>query len=178
MRPHIVLDLDNTLLCAETQKTFPFKDINTRRKASRFQFYDMDRYYIVFERPHLQSFLDFLFEHFEVSVWTAASKDYGLFVLKNIVLKNPTRRLQNYLFSYHCELSDEEYKSVKDLRLLTQTFKRCQNPIIIDDLREVYDTQPSQCINIKAFRFFEEHSENDQELLLVEEYLKKRFLND
>ena len=40
-----------------------------------------DGHYKVFERPGLQEFLDYLFANFNVSVWTAASKSYALFII-------------------------------------------------------------------------------------------------
>lgn len=62
--------------------------------------------YIVFQRPHLQEFLDFLFSNFKVSVWSAASKDYVLFIINNIILKNkPTRQLEWIFFDEHCSIS-------------------------------------------------------------------------
>lgn len=173
MKPHIVLDLDNTLLCAETLKDFPFSDMALRQKALSLNFHNMDGYYIVFERPYLQPFLDFLFKNFDVSVWTAASKDYGLFVINKILLRNNTRQLKYYLFSYHCELSEKNYEYVKDLRIVTTFFNCIQNPLIIDDLREVYEAQPRNCINIKAFRFMDPGSENDRELVKIQEFLSQ-----
>ena len=44
----------------------------------KFSYHDMDGYYIVFERPGLQEFLDYLFANYIVSVWTAATKDYAI----------------------------------------------------------------------------------------------------
>jgi hypothetical protein len=78
-RINVVLDLDQTLVSAEDWNTQDFKKY--KKKAKKFQFHDMDGYYIVFERPNLQSFLDYLFANFNVSVWTAASKASRLGIL-------------------------------------------------------------------------------------------------
>ena len=58
MRKNIILDLDNTIICAVekemyNKKKFEFLDNNLEHK-------DMDSYYRVYSRPHLQTFLDFI----------------------------------------------------------------------------------------------------------------------
>ena len=83
MTTHVILDLDQTIISAETPKEIDLTG-QDKIKAKKFTFHDMDNYYIVFERPGLQKFLDFLFANFSVSVWTAASKDYAAFIIKNI----------------------------------------------------------------------------------------------
>lgn len=176
---NIVLDLDNTLICAEIQKEFPFKDETMKHKAVQFKFHDMDGYYIVFERPGVQTFLDFLFQHFNVSIWTAASKDYALFIADKIVLQDPKRDLKYLMFSYHVDLADDEYHGgTKDLRLLHSFFKlpgfTRENTLIIDDLEDVKKTQPDACIHLKAFKFFDALSEKDNELVKVQHLLRQR----
>ena len=49
--------------------------------------HDFDYYYVVFERPYLQSFLDYIFDKFNVYVWTAASKDYALYIIGLCVIR-------------------------------------------------------------------------------------------
>ena len=167
-KPMVFLDLDQTLISAEAIEDFPFKEPNMREKALNFAIHDMDGYYIIFERPHVQDFLDYLFENYRVSVWTAASKDYALFVIKYIVLRRPNRQLEYILFSYHCELSKQFFKSSKDLRLVWDTFRldgiTPKNSLIIDDLDEVYECQPRNAIHIPAFEILDNYSEHDKEL--------------
>jgi TFIIF-interacting CTD phosphatase-like protein len=165
---NIVLDLDNTLIFAEALTEFPFKQPGIKDKAIKFTIHDMDNYYIVFERPQLQSFLDYIFENFNVSIFTAASKDYALFIIKNIILTKESRKLDYIFWSYHCDLSQKIYKSTKDLRLLWEHFKipgyAKNNTVIIDDLDEVYESQPDNCIPIRFFNMLEKNSEHDNEL--------------
>ena len=74
----VLLDLDNTLICAEDLNA-PF-DLSKMEKARQtFKTVRMQDYYDIFERPHLQKFLDYLFKHFKVGVWTASSKEYAIF---------------------------------------------------------------------------------------------------
>lgn len=179
-KPNVILDLDNTLISAEALTDFPFTEQGMREKALKFPIHDMDGYYIVFERPHLQSFLDHLFKNYNVSIWTAATKDYALFIIKHIILKKPNRNLQFIMFSYHCDISKKLFKNSKDLRLIWNIFKlpgfTSDNSLIIDDLREVYDTQPQNAIHIKAFEILESDSETDDQLMeIIPEYIKRVF---
>ena len=76
---NILLDLDQTCISAESldgdEPEFNYQNPKHLKKAQKYRYEDMDGYYMVFERPGLQEFLDFLFKNFNVSIWTAASKD-------------------------------------------------------------------------------------------------------
>lgn len=177
-RNNIVLDLDNTLLSAEAIEDLNFDDPNLNVKVDEMisrdcGIYNMDDLYLVFERPHLQDFLDYLFSKYNVSVWTAASKDYALFVIDRILLKNPNRKLYYFLFSHHCEISQKHKKSPKNLELLWDKFMlpgfSKLNTVIIDDLDLVYKAQPDNCINIKEFNILDTGSEQDDELIKIRE---------
>ena len=77
-KPNIFLDLDNTLISAEAIEDFPFTKKDILKKVCDFTFYNMDGYYLVFERPHLQKFLDYLFMNF--IVWTSFFLKYSFLV--------------------------------------------------------------------------------------------------
>ena len=75
------------------------------------------------ERPHLQEFLDYLFENYNVSIWTAASKDYALYIINYVILKEPERKLNFVFFSHHCDIAKKlKKKSPKDLEMLEKEF--------------------------------------------------------
>jgi NLI interacting factor-like phosphatase len=189
----IVLDLDNTLLSAEAHTDFPFGEPGIANEVVKFAIHDMDGYYIVFERPGVQRFLDMLFERYNVSIWTAASKDYALYIIKHIILREPQkdkpqRRLKYILFAYHCGLSQTAFNNSKDLRMLWGVFGLPYTPgrtLIIDDLWTVYEAQKAWCINIAAFnildkkvkksKVFDKNAENDRELEAVGKYLEENF---
>jgi TFIIF-interacting CTD phosphatase-like protein len=176
---NVILDLDNTLLCAEVLMTFPFHDKGMKQKATKFDIHDCDGYYMIFERPFLKDFLDYIFTHFRVAVWTAASKDYALFVINNIILANhPNRVIDFIMFGYHCDVSKRILSGTKDLRLLFDIisldgYKR-SNTVIIDDLEQVYKIQPRQAIQIKPFEFHESGSDKDTALVKTMKLLNKR----
>ena len=165
MKVNLILDLDQTLISAEAEEDYDFK--KHKEKAKNFDFEDMEGYYIVFERPGLQKFLDYIFNDpvFNVSVWTAASKDYALFIINKFILTKPGRKLDYVFFSYHCDLSDKEKKASKALSMFWDKYGlpgyNADNTIILDDYDEVYNTQKHNCLIAKGFEFTNEGSEND-----------------
>jgi hypothetical protein len=200
---HIVLDLDQTLIAAETFKDFREfpKDIQDQKQQFEGTTHNMDSDFIVFERPHLQDFLTFIFENFTVSVWTAASKNYASFIVKNIILK-PTidkngkqkqdRKLHMLFFSYHCRLSKQKYqktyknnkkkKDSKNLKIFSEYYKiqdpeQYKNTFILDDYNEVYDTQPNNCIIAVPFEFNKKDSYNDKFLSEMKDKLQQLLKN-
>lgn len=173
-QPRIFLDIDQTLLSAEPSEDYDYKENKT--KSEKFTYHNMEDYYIVFERPGLQEFLEFLFKTYTVSVWTAASKDYALFVIDKIILKNkPERKLDYIFFSYHCDLSSLKKTGTKDLSTLWDIFKLPGygggNTVILDDYDEVHRTQPGNCIIALPFEFTADNSEKDEFLRKLQPHL-------
>jgi TFIIF-interacting CTD phosphatase-like protein len=161
---NILLDLDQTLISAEPTEEYDFK--KNKEKVKKFKKHDMDGYYFVFERPGLQDFLTFLFANFNVSIWTAASKDYALFVINKAILAGHTDRKIDYIFfSYHCDVSKDVKKGSKDLTILWDVYNVTgytpENTVILDDYNEVYDTQRDNCIVAPPFEFTHDNSESD-----------------
>lgn len=181
---NIFLDLDNTLISAVPTTEFPFDDKSAQKKAKLLGYEDMDDYYLVFFRPHLQNFLDFVFKHFNVCIWSAASKDYVLWIVKNIILKDhPEREIDYIFFSYHCNWSKSKKKNIKNLQMLWDDFGLSEkfngnNTFIIDDLSDVVRDQPCNSIQIDEFEFTNKGSENDKELLRIKKRLKKLLKSD
>jgi TFIIF-interacting CTD phosphatase-like protein len=172
-RINILLDLDNTLISsiAKHEETSILKP-----RMKKFRWENMEGYYKVFERPGLQNFLDFLFQNFNVSIWTAASKSYALFIIDEFILKgHPERQLDYVLFSYHCKKSKQLRGTQKALDILKDEFKlldyNMDKTYIIDDHDEVHSSQPHNCIHIKAFEFTDRKSYEDAEL---EEFIVPR----
>ncbi len=156
-KPNLFLDLDNTLLSAVPIEEIKWTDQN-RELACEFPFYNMEDYYIVFERPGLQEFLDFIFENFNVSIWSAASKDYVLFIVDNIIKTKPGRDLKYIMFSYHCDKCKKSKKgSIKLLDFLWDKYNlpgiTKENTFIIDDNERVVKHNIGNVIHIKEFEF-------------------------
>jgi RNA polymerase II subunit A small phosphatase-like protein len=65
----IVLDIDGTLIDSTTQTEFlKYKDLINQGPDARFEDYYM------FKRGFLMEFLEYLFIHYKVAIWTAAQK--------------------------------------------------------------------------------------------------------
>lgn len=172
-RPNLVLDLDQTLISAEAAEDLDMSKYSDKTKLFRVD--DMDGYYWVYSRPHLQEFLDYIFGNFKVTIWTAASKDYALFIIQKVILNNIAERKLEYIFySYHCELSkhdnpepkDIKKKYSKDLCMLWTKHNlpgfTVDNTFILDDYTDdVHKCQPDRCIIAPAFEFTSPGSEND-----------------
>ena len=153
---NLILDIDNTLLSAEATDDFDFGQ--EKQKASKFKFHDMDGYYIVFERPHVQDFLDYAFKNFNVSIWTAASKDYAVYIINKVILEGHPERKDNidYVFyCYHCDLSSSEMNGTKDLNMLWDSYNlegyTNENTFIMDDYDEVKHTNTDNNIYVEPF---------------------------
>lgn len=180
-RINILLDLDSTLICSLSIK----KELKRMPKKyqKKFNYIDMKNYYRIFERPNLQVFLDYLFNNFNVSVFTAADKDYALFIIENIILrKNKENRKIHYVFyNYHSEISENIYNSPKDLRMLWDIFTlknfNKNNTYIIDDLDLVKDANPNNVIVADKFEILDgkklvRNLDNDNFLLRIIPYLE------
>jgi len=166
-RPILVLDLDETIINSEDVKFFDRQ--RQRQKMSLFRWHKMDNDFYVFERPHLQKFLDFVFENFEVSIWTAASKNYALWIINNVLKAGTKKRpIKHIFFDYHCKASEKLGVGKKDLRILSEKFGLkdydMKRTIIIDDNQEIYEIQPENTISVKEFQFKDNHSNRDIEL--------------
>lgn len=163
---NVILDLDSTIISSlEPHVSQPKGLIGHEMK------FDDVTEYIVYERPYLQEFLDFLFENFKVAVWTAASKDYALFIVENIILSKPDRYLEFVLFDYHGYISEEisDINCPKDLSLVFNMYRSftADNTIIVDDLDHVFLPQLDNAYPIPAFEADSSNATKDTELLTL-----------
>ena len=173
---NIILDLDNTLINSLTPTEVKKM---ARSKFRKFESVDMDKSYKVFLRPGLQDFLDFLFENFNVSVWTAASKEYASFIIDEIILNRAKygdkRKLDVILFSYHCDFASKYKKCIKSPVMLWEIF-RMYHPsktYLIDDLPEIHKKYPQHVIKADYFDVTKSGSENDDFLYRIKDKLGK-----
>lgn len=172
----VLLDLDNTLICSEDLDNVEDSEALEHAKKHLVN-QKMVNYYQIFERPHLQEFLSFLFANFKVGVWTASSKDYAIFIVKNFIIKDYNdRKLDLFLCSHHCNVSKRNYKGVsKHLNLLSEKWKVADtdNVILIDDLEELSEKQENTVITVKPFFYNSEFAHKDNELIELTKILEK-----
>ena len=146
----------------------------------------MDQYYTVFYRPDLDKFFEYIFKNFNVCVFTAASKSYAMFIIKEIIIgKHKNRHIDYIFFSYHCDISKKFKNGIKDLSILWENsdgfdlegFNK-YNTIIVDDNSAVKKT--GYCIQVPEFNVLDKDSENDDYLTelkgILEDY--KNFPDD
>jgi TFIIF-interacting CTD phosphatase-like protein len=183
----LVLDLDSTLISAKKEKELKTVDHSTRGQFTVHNMTDSDGKvnYIVFERPGLQKFLAYIFENFDVSIWTAASKDYAMFIIEKIIIGNHQNRKLHYVFfSYHCDISEEKSKNkcTKDLSLLWSFYRLSQfnkdNTVILDDyIEDVFDKQKRNCIIAPEFDIVKHHGIDDKFLTQIIPVLREHGTN-
>jgi hypothetical protein len=165
-RKLVVLDLDNTCICAKEKheiRTVANSDFYTGVHAP-VDLLDDDNetiIYRIYPRPRLQEFLDQLFEEYRVAVWTAADLDYALFVIQHFItpVGFPNRHLEFIMWGEHCEYSSEKTKRTRQAKQLTLLSLPKDHPlfdindtVLIDDNREVLrqleDTIDSQYFDV------------------------------
>ena len=135
----LILDIDSTLIHTITDTA----DI-APNNITLAHFRALPSYW-TFLRPHLHEFLDYIFEHYRVSVWTAADAGYAYKILEHIMPKR-----QIYAFYTRISTDECEDKTGKH-KLLTYFDKIFDKPLIIDDRVDVAAIQPNNAYNIKAF---------------------------
>lgn len=169
---NIILDLDLTLI-----SSIPIDEISPVETILKHE--TMKKYFKIFSRPYLQYFLDYIFENYSVSVWTAASKDYAMFIIKTFILDNhPNRHLDYVFFSYHCSESEKHTGYSKKIDFLNKICKirkfKDDTTLIIDDNHEVYNSQPNMCYLIKQFDCLNAECVHDKELIYLIDVLKQK----
>lgn len=182
---NIILDLDQTLIAGEltyemNQLKFSNEEYKKIKKLNNhmklFRSYNKNDIieYNIYERPFLQEFLDLLFDNFNVAVWTAATKDYAMFIVKNIILIKPNRKLD---FIY----TRNEYDKCNYNKPLTYVYKNYPsynkyNTFILDDNINVYKIQPLNCIHVIPYEIF--NKDKDDYILSYNTYIHKNALTD
>ncbi len=179
---NVFLDLDATVIWSgllQKEEDEEFYDIELhKKKARKFRFENMEGYYVIFERPGLQDFLNFLFNNFNVSVWTAADQMYAMFIIDKFIINNhPSRKINYAFFNYHVNKAFDIKSGQKDLQLIWDIYKipgyNKNNTFIIDDNTLVFETQADNCIIAPQFTFTDENSENDTFLINLQNKLKE-----
>ena len=166
---NIVLDLDETLISAIALEDFQANKYY--KKAQKFRSHVMEDCYIIFERPFLQLFLDYIFKNYNVSVWTAASKEYGEFVIKNVIIgKHKNRQIDFFFHHDHCKMSKKITSGKpKAVCLLWNRFQlpgyNKNNTVLLDDNPSNFKGQLKNVIQAPAFQFESKNALKDDFLL-------------
>ena len=116
-RVNIILDIDETL-GHNIKKSLWDKVPESHKKKYDYLPFGKNIFVI---RPHIKKFVKFLFDNFNVSIWTLGSRSYALWVAHNILIDgNQNRHVKNVMWSTHDSfgrgISEEGYG--KDLKYL------------------------------------------------------------
>ena len=175
---HVLLDLDNTILHTIDDDINSLSKHNKNKiKTYPHSYHIHPEGFIIFERPHTQDFLDVLFKYFFVSVYTAGTKSYAQYIIRNIIKKKPGRNLVYLFHRHHVQMLDRYFEKKnkifghKNLKLLYQIYKPkiekmipLSHTYIIDNNKYVSVKQKDKHIPVKDFNVLSNFSEYDNEL--------------
>ena len=100
-RPIIIFDLDETLICTVNMNRLPSSKRDIKRLidilAKRDIEYIIDDSHgdIIFKRPNLDQFLDWIYCNFHTGIFTKGMPDYAEFINTNIINTKNRRILSN-----------------------------------------------------------------------------------
>jgi len=125
MKPLLVLDLDYTLVFSEI--------IEIEGKAPDFILdFGQEGTIYTYVRPYLKDLFEYAFEHFNVAVWTSASKDYAEQVLQKLGI------LDKLYFVWYRDTIDSSFTTpvIKDLNKVSKAYAvpMCSILIVDDDI--------------------------------------------
>lgn len=152
----LVLDLDETLIHSSVEKltideTFKYEE------------------YYVYERPHLNWFINEISNHFRIGIWSAADELYVSSIVEQILPKDIKLEIMLNRTSCEIELDSENntYTYEKNIADLLQLDLKLEQIILVDDNVVNAKINKGNVIVIKPF-FGDLH---DQELKFLYNYL-------
>ena len=162
----LILDLDETLIHATTQKlgkSFDFTVFN----------------YFVYQRPYLKEFFDEIKEHFLLAIWSSADDEYVEEITKKIIPKDIQlefvwarsrcsykRNFQTIYDDYQDYGKNSHYYFVKPLKKLKKKGYKLERILIVDDTPHKAKENYGNVIYPTEYTGAE-----DNELLLLAKYL-------
>ena len=184
----LALDLDATLVCCVTKES-----LLAHGKLLRSDLVLHGGHDVVRPRPHLEEFLSRARRHYNVVVWTAASRNYAKEVVARFL---PFLDIDNELFSEElCQVSQATGKSVwcydefgnvtdrkrirsghKVLAVLAQELHIPESSIIIvDNLYSVAKENPGQSVRVKDYIALSNDALHDTELCAAWNYIQNHW---
>ena len=163
-KPLLILDLDETLIYSIPKSQY---------KNESYDFLIEDDYYVKI-RPHAESFVMEMAKHFELAVWTAATRDYAEYIVRELFKKNEIE-LQFFHAREQCVEKEEtrvmydyyvKKYHIKDLKKIKKNFK-LDRVLMVDDLNISLVRNYGNLIKIDPFK----GESDDEQLLLLKDYL-------
>lgn len=170
---NIILDLDNTII-----SSVEVQEHKETAKSQKFDRSEMEGYYIIYHRPYLQEFLDYIFKNMNVAVWTSATPDYAKFIIKNIVCIKPNRKLDFILTDKHSTYSERKLGNQKHMDVIWDKYGSKGyhegNTILLDNLDEIRKGQTCHVLPAKDFEYKNRSSARDTFLLKLIDLLEDK----
>jgi hypothetical protein len=159
MRSLVILDLDETLICAVERSEN--RDIGIPKDCESYRLRKRFGPYWIYPRPGLQEFLSKLFKKYRVAVWTAAGSTYAMFVINTFITRRG-RSLEFIQWSAHCDRSEEMFDHQKKLTMI----RGVENGpmVLLDDAEHVRYSQPN-VVNSRCWDVRREGAEEDDFLV-------------
>jgi RNA polymerase II subunit A small phosphatase-like protein len=153
----LILDLDETLVFARETKLPHAEDFRVGE-------------FFVYRRPGLDRFIECIFQHFKVAVWTASNANYADAVIKQVFVE--PQRLEFAWSRQRCTWkSDLEMGTgywIKDLKKVRKLGHSVKTILVVDDTPRKLERSYGNYIRISPF----EGDSGDIELCKLEEYLR------
>jgi Dullard-like phosphatase family protein len=159
----VVLDLDDTLI-RTTREISQF--------TSQFDFTNEDASLFTFKRPHLDTFLNFVFRWYDIYIWTAGTPTYADYILENILDSEKHVPIQILTSLDVLIMKQGCFGDSISIKPLSKIHKDLSRVILIDDKSESFSLHPQNGYKIKGFNNPDTQF-NDQELLHCMENLKE-----
>lgn len=166
----IVLDLDETLIHSSDHKLVDLQYIGL---FTQYSFV-----YFVYKRPYVDDLLDFCFEHFDVGVWTAGSKEYANLIIPLLfgkrkpvfVFSEDRCTIKYYSSSCRNEFSKISEISIKKLKKIWQKrYYQKDFTLVVDDTPTTFVNNYGNAILVYKWM----GDPKDKELLYLKNYLKQ-----
>lgn len=153
----LILDLDETLVHSTEGASDIFSDFTIGNLT-------------IVKRPHLDEFVRFALEKFEVAVWSQATHRYASAVVRNIF--GDAGQLAfvwgGNRCTFCCNPAMRSYYYVKDLRKVRRRGYSLERVIMVDDTARKLERNYGNLVRIRPF-----HGDlEDRELLFLRDYLE------
>lgn len=188
MKYNIILDIDETLVFNYSNNELGTSIHIPEGTYSIKVFKGGSESFLCVKRPYLNTFLEYIFQHFNVGIWTAGNIDYAVECVNTILTKEQYNNLSLFIarsdnYEYYdilkkeyFEISCESVKLLKDLEYLfkhpvyKKQFQK-RNTVLIDDSEHYMGTNQGR--NIILIDKFNIHKTNDTSLLKILSYFKR-----
>ena len=119
MKKNLVLDIDNTLISTVSKTLVDSIKESGQNIPLHYIINDEIKEMVIYPRPYLQDFLDFVFQHYNVSIFTAAETNYALYVIQNLILQAKSNRKLDFIMTYphykNCIYLYEKHKLINNI---------------------------------------------------------------